>query len=334
VDCVASGAIPDLDGIADVRHHLEVNIIADPERAEELRRIGRPSSRPGWCGQVWPNLRSVNAIASGSFASSIPLARSFLGPDVDIHSLGYGTTECWIGTPYSPSELNQFKLIDYEVIELLDISENESISGIAQLWEVEVGKRYEPVLTTGNGLWRYRLGDIVEVSGFDPVDGVPIIQFVGRRNVGIRFPDFLVTEEELRAAMSSTVLNMSIKVINWTAAIDDRSLPATIGFFVELTNEQDNIGPPASDLALAPERLLDELSRSNSNVVWALGHGVFREPTIRIVRSETFSDFLQLKLDEGSKNTGQIKVPVVLPNAAYVTWFTNRVVQEFSSAAS
>ncbi|KAG6373528.1 GH3 auxin-responsive promoter [Boletus reticuloceps] len=181
VDCVANGVIPDLDGIVDLRHHLEVNIIADPERAEELRRIGRPSSRPGWCRQVWPNLRSVHAIASGSFASSVPLARSFLGPDVDIHSLGYGTTECWMGAPYNPFELNQFKLIDYEIIELLDISESESIGGIAQLWEVEVGKRYEPVLTTRDGLWRYRLGDIVEVAGFDPVDGIPIIQFVGRR---------------------------------------------------------------------------------------------------------------------------------------------------------
>ncbi|KAG6373527.1 hypothetical protein JVT61DRAFT_6169 [Boletus reticuloceps] len=133
--------------------------------------------------------------------------------------------------------------------------------------------------------------------------------------------------------MSSTILNMSIKVINWTAAFDDRSLPATIGFFVELANAQD-IGTPASDLALAPERLLDELSRSNNNVVWALGHDVFCKPTIWIVRSGTFSDFLQLKLDEGNKNTGQIKVPVILPKAAYVTWFANRVVQEFSRAAS
>ncbi|KAF8421116.1 GH3 auxin-responsive promoter-domain-containing protein [Boletus edulis BED1] len=307
VDCVANGVIPDLDGIVDLRHHLE------------------------------PNLRLVNVSASGSFASSVPLARSFLGPDVDIHFLGYATTECSIGTPYNPFELNHFKLIDYEIIELLDISESESIGGIAQLWEVEVGKRYEPVLTTRDGLWRHRLGDIVEVSGFDPADGVPIIQFVGRGNMGIRFPDFLVTEEELRAAMSSSVvLNMSIKVINRTAAIDDPSIPATIGIhsLFHETRFPLDIGTPASDLALAPERLLDELSRSNNNVVWALGHDVFCKPTIRIVRSGTFSDFLQLKLDEGSKNTGQIKVPVVLSKAAYVTWFANRVVQEFSRAAS
>ncbi|KAF8127935.1 GH3 auxin-responsive promoter [Boletus edulis] len=324
VDCIANGTIPELDGIAEFRHHLEVNIVADPERAAELRRIGRPSSRPGWCGHVWPNLRSVHAIASGSFASSVPLAQWFLGPDAAIRSPGFGTTECWIGSSYSPLELNQFKITNNDIIELLDISKDDSIDALAQLWEVELGKRYEPVLTTRDGLWRYRLGDVVEICGFDPTDGVPIIRFVERRNMTIRFPNVMVTEEELRTAMSSAVLNMPVKVINWTAAIDDRSLPATIGFFVELAGDQ------VSDISRAPERLLDELSRLNRKIAHELTiRDTIRKPTIRLLRSGTFSDFLQLKLDEGSRNNGQVKVPVVLPKAAYVTWFASRVVQEF-----
>ncbi|KAF8553870.1 hypothetical protein OG21DRAFT_1441256 [Imleria badia] len=319
VDCIANGTIPDLDGIAEVRHYLEVNILADPERAAELRRLGRPSSRPGWCGHVWPNLRSVAGVASGSFASSIPLAQWFLGPSTAIRARGYGSTEGWIGSPYNPLELNQFKPSNKIIIEFLDISRGDSITALAQLWEVELGIQYELVLTTQDGLWRYRLGDVVEISGFDPTDGVPIIQFVERRNVTIRFPSFMVTEKELRAAMS-VVPTMLVNVVDWTATIDDRRLPATIGFFVELAGDQ------VSDLA--PERVLDELIRSNKNIAWALAREVFRKPTIRLVRSGTFSDFRQLKLDEGSNNLGQVKVPVVLPKAAYVTWFSNRVVQE------
>ncbi|KAG6372012.1 GH3 auxin-responsive promoter [Boletus reticuloceps] len=324
VDCIANGTIPDFDGIAEFRHHLEVNIVADPERAAELRRIGRPSSRPGWCGHVWPNLRSVAAIASGSFASSVPLAQWFLGPNAGIRSLGFGTTECWIGASYSPLELNQFKLTNIEIIELLDISKDDSTDALAQLWEVELGKRYELVLTTWDGLWRYRLGDVVEICGFDPTDGVPIIRFVERRNMAIRLPNIMVTEEELRTAMSSVVLNMRVKVINWTTTIDDRSFSATIGFFVELADDQ------VSELSRAPERLLDELSRLNRKIAHEVAiREAIRKPTIRLLRSGTFSDFLQLKLDEGSRNNGQVKVPVVLPKAEYVTWFANRVVQEF-----
>ena len=84
-----------------------------------------------------------------------------------------------------------------------------------------------------------------------------------------------------------------------------------------------------SELSRAPERLLDELSRLNGRFALELKRDTIRKPTIRLLRSGTFSDFLQLKLDEGSRNNGQVKVPVVLPKAAYVTWFENRVVQEF-----
>ena len=48
----------------------------------------------------------------------------------------------------------------------------------------------------------------------------------------------MVTEKELMAAMSSVVLNMAVKVVDWTTTIDDRCIPATIGFFFELAGNQ------------------------------------------------------------------------------------------------
>lgn len=36
-------------------------------------------------------------------------------------------------------------------------------------------------MTTRDGLWRYQLGDIVEVVGFDPMDGLPVIRYCGRK---------------------------------------------------------------------------------------------------------------------------------------------------------
>ena len=68
--------------------------------------------------------------------------------------------------------------------------------------------------------------------------------------------------------------------------------------------------------------------KQKCNVVWAITYDSFRKPTIRLVRSRTFSAFRQLKLDEGINSLGQIKVPVVLPKPAYVEWFSNRVVRE------
>ena len=86
--------------------------------------------------------------------------------------------------------------------------------------------------------------------------------------------------------------------------------------------------PPACNASLAGERLLDALSRSNENVVYTFAQGSLGKPTVWIVKRGTFSAFRQLKLDEGSNNIGQVKVPVVLPKPSQVTWFLDRVVKE------
>ena len=38
--------------------------------------------------------------------------------------------------------------------------------------------------------------------------------------------------------MSCVAPNMLVNVVDWTATLDDRHLPATIGFFVELDGDQ------------------------------------------------------------------------------------------------
>ena len=57
-------------------------------------------------------------------------------------------------------------------------------------------------------------------------------------SLAIRFSHFVVTEEELITTMSCVAPNMLVKVVDWTATLDDRHLPATIGFFVELDGDQ------------------------------------------------------------------------------------------------
>ncbi|KAF8553873.1 hypothetical protein OG21DRAFT_1485122 [Imleria badia] len=202
VGCIANGTIPDLDGIAEVRHYLEVNILADPERAAELRRLGRPSS---WCGHVWLNLRSVAGDASGSFASSIPLNSSLVPARTYVLAVMEARRADRVAL--RPLELNQFKPNNKTIKFWISARVIRSVPSHS-LWVL-------PGRPMGVSSW-----DMVEISGFDPTDGVPVIQFVERRNVAIRFPDFVVTKKELRAAMLSVAPDMIVKVVDWTTTID------------------------------------------------------------------------------------------------------------------
>ena len=44
-----------------------------------------------------------------------------------------------------------------------------------------MGKYYELVATTQDGLWRYQLGDVLLFVGFDPEDGQPLVRYSERR---------------------------------------------------------------------------------------------------------------------------------------------------------
>jgi hypothetical protein len=64
-------------------------------------------------------------------------------------------------------------------------------------WELEQGRCYEPVVTTGGGLYRYRTGDCIRVNGFQAQ--VPIIEFLYRTGrtssmTGEKLTEFQVSE--------------------------------------------------------------------------------------------------------------------------------------------
>ncbi|KAH7884909.1 GH3 auxin-responsive promoter [Phlebopus sp. FC_14] len=322
VDCIETGVFPDLEGIAHLRCHLETKFPANPERAAELRTIGRPSACPGWCGLVWPHLRKVVAIASGVFAASVPQAQRFLGPNIEIHARGYAASEGWIGSPYDPLNLNQFKVTRKEIIEFLDVSREESISSVIPAWEVEVGKRYEIVMTTRDGLWRYRIGDVIEVCGFGPSDGSPIISFVERRNVAVRFADFVTTEKQLTDAILSVAPRTIGQVFEFTVIVDSRVLPPTYGYLVELVNETE------CHAELASQLMLETLIETVPDLILSLDRGKFRKPSINIVQPGTFREFRQRKLETGGSSLGQIKIPVVLTDEASIEWILTKVVKE------
>ena len=44
-----------------------------------------------------------------------------------------------------------------------------------------VGKKYEVVVTNKDGLWRYQINDIVEVAGFTPEEGIPLLRYIERK---------------------------------------------------------------------------------------------------------------------------------------------------------
>lgn len=159
----------------DVYAHLASMLRPDPRRAAELESIikARGFLRLADC---WPDLRLIGCWTGGSTGLKVDDLSRFYG-DVPVRDLGYMASEGRVTVPFedcSASGVPALRTSYYEFIaeEELD-SRNPSVRSIDEL---EAGRRYSILLTTAGGLYRYKINDIVEVTGFR--GRAPLLAFI------------------------------------------------------------------------------------------------------------------------------------------------------------
>ncbi|KAI5998394.1 GH3 auxin-responsive promoter [Pisolithus orientalis] len=322
IHCIETGVIPDINGIEAVKDNLQHFLQPSPDRAEELRRIGKATETPGWFRRIWPQLRAILANASGPFATLIPEIRHYTGPDVSIQSVAIVSSEAFLAVAYDPRDLNLYKVIGSDdVIEFLPVDEPEESKYLAQSWNVESGRKYEVILTTRDGFWRYRLGDVIEIVGFDPRDGQPLIRYIERRNMHIRLANEVTTETQLRNVVDATS-DLFGRVSEFCVSPDYRQAAARYAFFVELQ------GDPGADISATPAALHDQLKKHNENYLKDSRMGKIGVPCVRVVQPGTFGDYRAWVIRTKGGASGQVKVPVVIWSEADRTWLEEHVMYD------
>lgn len=154
-----------LDWLVD--HHTEVLDGLPPARR---RRVAAAVTARDW-PTIWPDLQVISCWADAQAAGpAADLARFF--PRATVQPKGLLATEAMISLPLTAAGGAVLAARSHVV---------EFLAGDGHCrWadEVEVGERYEVVVTTAGGLYRYRLGDLVEVTGHH--GALPVLRFVGR----------------------------------------------------------------------------------------------------------------------------------------------------------
>lgn len=122
----------------------------------------------------WPNLRFISCWGDGSAReASRKLKKLF--KNSHLQPKGLMATEGVVSFPFSKAK-GPIVAFFAHFIEFIDNNDNSYT-----LWEVQKGKKYKVALTTGGGLYRYMLGDWVEITDF--WHKVPVIRFLARDNV-------------------------------------------------------------------------------------------------------------------------------------------------------
>lgn len=146
-------------------HHWNEILSALPRsRAHELRSIG-PGDPASW----WPALRVISCWGDLAAEPGLhALAAKF--PRCRLQAKGLLATEAVVTIPWQGGYPLAVSSHFFEFI-----SEHGDLRAAHEL---ETGKTYEVVVTNGGGLWRYRLGDMVECTGHCAF--TPLLHFLGR----------------------------------------------------------------------------------------------------------------------------------------------------------
>ncbi|CAN8286109.1 unnamed protein product [Cochlearia groenlandica] len=289
-------------------------------------------SLSNWYGLIpalFPNAKYVYGIMTGSMEPYVKKLRHYAG-DLPLVSHDYGSSEGWIAanvTPrLSPEEATFAVIPNIGYFEFLSVSETEQ--RLVGLTQVKIGQEYEVVITNYAGLYRYRLGDVVKVTGF--YNKTPQLKFICRRNLILSINIDKNTERDLQVSVESAAKRLSeekIEVIDFSSYIDVSTEPGHYVIFWEISSETKE------DVLQECCNLLDRgfidpgyMSSRKCKTIGAL--------ELRVVEKGTFKKVQEHFIGLGS-SAGQFKMPrcVKTSNVKVLKILCENVVDRFFSTA-
>lgn len=176
-----------------------------PARNREARLLRRRFGRipPRDLGALWQRLSLISCWADGHAARALTAMRERF-PGVEVQGKGLLATEGAVSIPLCHAKA-PVAAVGSHYLEFLPDGETERTRTVDQL---DVGAAYEVVLTTGGGLYRYRLRDLVRVEGH--WHRAPLLSFQGRADRASDLAGEKLTPTLVERALSSAMHELGI----------------------------------------------------------------------------------------------------------------------------
>lgn len=181
VSDIKSGTLlPPVSIQSEIKSKLLPMMTKDEKRAGELEWIFNKFSgdKKTVYEKIWPYLAVISCWTDANAAPQAEQLKEFF-PNVEIQGKGLLATEGIVSIPQTG--LNGTALVvNSHFFEFAEIEMNSSEPGqdTKLAHQLEKDKFYTIIITTGGGLYRYKLHDIIQVVGF--TGQCPLIRFIGK----------------------------------------------------------------------------------------------------------------------------------------------------------
>ncbi|CAF1317947.1 unnamed protein product [Rotaria sordida] len=263
----------------------EYRLKPNPSRAQELTEIVSKNGFHHISTRLWPNLKCGICVLSENLKQfELKFLSTYWDPVVPIFPFAYGMSEHYhIAVPLTTNSYQFIPLprsVYYEFIEVEndddddDDDDDDQSPESLELDQIDEGKLYEVVLTTYNGLYRYRTQDIIKVIGHYYT--LPVWQLCGRRGQYLSIVTEHVTEMKLREIIDSILLEYTEEFTSstpqYTVFIDKLSYVLAIEVDDDKKENEDRLQQIGKELCLKFDQKLQESNeeykryRTNQNI--------------------------------------------------------------------
>lgn len=225
----------DVDMSEATRTLLSARLSPDPGRADELRRIFAGGFNRPLLRLIWPEFCYIGSIGSGSFKIHTEKIRKLAGSEVMLNNLVIASSESLIGVS-AGCNTEDFLLTPQGAFFEFIPTDPEEGNAICTMKQVKAGHCYELLLTTISGLYRYRLKDVVRITGFH--GEIPIVRFSHRTNVFINIAGEKTTEADMQRAIDAFSAKTGIAISEYAAYADFSEEP---GRYVVLLEPEEPV---------------------------------------------------------------------------------------------
>ena len=185
---IAEGVLTPPNAIEpDIKQEIVSCLNRDPGRARALESaLGACNNDPLWRDSkgramheaIWPKLGLISCWADGHAAEYAAALQEFF-PNTPIQPKGLLATEGFVSFPLGRRTGAALALTSH-FFEFVEADSSVETTVVRLAHELKLGQIYSVVITTGGGLYRYRLHDLVEVTGFE--GDCPLVRFVGKED--------------------------------------------------------------------------------------------------------------------------------------------------------
>jgi hypothetical protein len=292
----------------EVKQSLLQQLQPDSARADQLVQIFEEGFE-GIVPRIWPNLQYVRCLAGGTFSIYADKCQPYLG-SVPIYSAAHGASEGLIGLNLWPGEhIARFLPVPQErYTEFIPVAETNSANpSTLELTELVDGESYEMVITSFDGLYRYRLGDIIKVVGH--YGELPVYEIVGRAGTLLDISGERTTEEMVCSSLQKAVCGQNYTLVDYTTMTDMDSSQLRYLVFVEMEEASSLSSPAISEMEAKLSQEFDRhLQKVNSMYENDRADGYIGDPRVLLVRKDTFRAAAALLVAKGGSEL-QVKIP-------------------------